>query len=42
VALGYIRREFSSAGQELVAGNAKVRVAALPFEDLVHASALNS
>jgi folate-binding protein YgfZ len=42
VALGYIRREFASSGQELVSGNTKLRVAALPFEGVVRAPALNS
>ena len=42
VALGYIRREIASSGQELVAGNAKLHVAALPFEGIVHAPAPNS
>jgi folate-binding protein YgfZ len=42
VALGYIRREFSSPGQEVAAGDTKLRLAALPFEGLVRESKQNS
>jgi folate-binding protein YgfZ len=42
VALGYIRREFAASEQELLVGDAKARLVALPFDGIVHASRVNS
>jgi folate-binding protein YgfZ len=42
VALGYLRREFAMPGQEVAVGDAKARVVALPFYDVVHSSRVNS
>jgi folate-binding protein YgfZ len=42
IALGYIRREFSAPGHELVVGDAKARVVALPLEGLVQSSGQSS
>jgi len=42
VALGYVRREFAAPNQELAVGDGKARVAALPFDGIVHTSRVNS
>lgn len=35
IGLGYVRKEFGTPGRELVAGDVKLRTAAIPFSDLL-------